>query len=59
MSQKVFTFALGRPPNVEDIKFLSGIQEQFLAGNYRFSALAKAIATSLPFRYRSNAETTP
>ena len=59
MTQKVFTFALGRSARVEDLKTLDDIDTDFALGQYRFSALATAIVLSEPFRYRVPGEVSP
>jgi hypothetical protein len=59
MVQKVFLFSLGRTLRPEDLVFLDAIHTEFAASDYRFSALASAIATSAPFRYRTPAEAAP
>jgi len=53
MTQKVFTFALGRPPRVEDLDYLEAIQAEFAANGHTFRALARAIVRSEPFRWRT------
>jgi hypothetical protein len=53
MAQKVFTFALGRAPRVEDLGYLDAIHERFRLEGLTFRALATAIATSEAFRYRT------
>jgi hypothetical protein len=52
MTQKVFTYALGRPPVIEDLRYLDGIDAAFAASSYRFADLALGIALSEPFRSR-------
>jgi hypothetical protein len=52
MVQQVFTFALGRPPGVEDLDDLDRIHAAFVAGDLQFEALATAIVRSRPFRYQ-------
>ncbi len=59
MTQKVFTFALGRAPRVEDLDVLADLERQFTASDMRFSALATAIVLSDPFRYRVPAGEAP
>ncbi|MBA2320398.1 MAG: DUF1592 domain-containing protein, partial [Deltaproteobacteria bacterium] len=56
MVQKVFTFALGRAPRVEDLDLLSGITDTFEGEGHRFSTLATEIVLSDAFRYRTPAE---
>ncbi|MBA2321914.1 MAG: DUF1592 domain-containing protein, partial [Deltaproteobacteria bacterium] len=51
MVQKVFTYALGRPPRVEDLAALDEIHGAFRAGGTTFGALAASIATADAFRY--------
>jgi len=53
MVQKVFTYALGRAPRVEDLPALDEIHAEFRAQDTRFDALAAAIATSDAFRFRA------
>jgi hypothetical protein len=55
MVQQVFTFALGRPPGVEDLDDLDAIHAAFVAGGLQFEALATAIVRSRPFRYQGGA----
>lgn len=49
---KTFTFALGRPPHVEDLAAVEAIEADYEAGGRRFSAIVHAIAHSDPFRYK-------
>jgi hypothetical protein len=53
MTQKVFTYALGRAPRLEDLEALDAIHARFAAEGYTFGALAEAIVLSPPFRYRA------
>lgn len=52
MAQNAFTYAMGRPGNVEDLPFIDDIQGDFVSGRHRFEALATAIVLSPPFRQR-------
>lgn len=52
MVERAFTYALGRATTKTDKPYLEQIEGQFAAGDYRFEALAIAIAQSEPFRYR-------
>jgi len=56
MSQKVFTYALGRSPTVYDIVWLDDVDARFEAGSYRFEALALAIVESPAFLTRGREE---
>ena len=56
MTQKVFTFALGRAPRVEDLVYLDAIHATFQEGGLTFASLATGIATSEAFRSRSPVE---
>lgn len=51
--QKTFTYALGRPPGVEDLRYIEQIEGDFVGSDYRFAALARAIALSEPFLYET------
>ena len=51
--QKTFTYALGRAPGVEDLRYLEQIEGDFIGSDYRFSALARAIALSEPFLFEA------
>ncbi len=61
VTQKTFTYALGRPPVIEDIPALSTIEARFVRNDLRFTDLVLAIVLSEPFRYRRGepAEVTP
>ncbi len=52
LTEKLFTYALGRVPTFEDHMFLDAIEASLTAGDHRFEELAVAIATSSPFRMR-------
>ncbi len=51
--QKTFTYALGRAPGVEDLRYIEQIEGDFVGSDYRFAALARAIALSEPFLYEA------
>ncbi|HEX5105366.1 MAG TPA: DUF1592 domain-containing protein [Pirellulaceae bacterium] len=53
LAEKMLTFALGRELRVQDRCTVDKIVEEVERRDYRFSALAIAIATSDPFRKRS------
>jgi len=52
MTEKVFTYALSRPPTAADQPFLREIEQGFINSGHRFSDLATFIALSEPFRTR-------
>ncbi len=52
MTEKLFTYGLGRSPVFEDNTVLGQIEEEFAASGHTFEALAVAVATSAPFRMR-------
>jgi len=53
MAEQAMTYALGRALTRKDGCSIESVAEKFAAGNYTFEALAKAIATSEPFRLRA------
>ena len=56
MSQKVFTYALGRAPTVYDVAWLEEVGAGFEVGGYRFEALVLAIVESPAFLTRGRDE---
>ena len=52
MTRTIFTYALGRQPQMSDIPYLQGIEQRFIDGGHRFEELAVGIALSAPFRQR-------
>lgn len=52
ITRKAFTYAVGRPPGIEDVPYLEDIEADFVSADHRFEDLAVAIALSQPFRYR-------
>ena len=50
MAEKLFTYAMGRSPTLDDNASLDGINEHFTANDWAFEDLAIAIAVSQPFR---------
>jgi hypothetical protein len=52
LTEKLFTFALGRPPEEFDAPAIRKIVRDARADDYRFSSLIRGVATSLPFRMR-------
>jgi hypothetical protein len=52
LTEKLFTFALGRPPEEFDAPAIRKIVRQARAQNYRFSSLIVGLATSTPFQMR-------
>jgi hypothetical protein len=52
MAEKLFIYALGRGVTRGDEPTLSAITAAFASSGHRFSALAAAIATALPFRFQ-------
>lgn len=57
--QKTFTWALGRAPGVQDLRYLEQIEAEYTASDRRFAALLAAIVRSEPFRYRRAVAATP
>jgi hypothetical protein len=51
-AEKMFVFALGRPLEGGDRREVRRAVEELRRGEYRFSALVEAVATSYPFRHR-------
>src|SRR5690606_27176938 len=47
--RNLYIYALGRGTGVDDIAYINGIRDAFVAADYRFEDLAVAIATSDPF----------
>jgi hypothetical protein len=54
MTEKLFTFALGRAPEEFDAPAIRKIVRDARATNYRFSSLIVGIATSTPFQMRTS-----
>jgi hypothetical protein len=52
MAEKLFIYALGRGVTASDEATLDAITAAFSSSGHRFSALAAAIATALPFRFQ-------
>jgi hypothetical protein len=52
MTEKLFTFALGRAPEDFDAPAIRKIVRDARANNYRFSALVVGLTTSTPFQMR-------
>jgi cytochrome c553 len=53
LTEKLFTFALGRPPEESDAPAIRKIVRDARAQDYRFSTLILGLATSTPFQMRS------
>jgi len=54
LTEKLFTFALGRAPEYFDAPTIRSIVRDARANDYRFSSLVVGIATSTPFRMRTS-----
>jgi mono/diheme cytochrome c family protein len=54
LTEKLFTFALGRAPEYFDAPAIRSIVRDARANDYRFSSLILGIATSTPFRMRTS-----
>jgi hypothetical protein len=52
LTEKLFTFALGRPPEEYDAPAIRRIVREARAQNYRFSSLIVGLTTSAPFQMR-------
>jgi hypothetical protein len=52
LTEKLFTFALGRAPEEYDAPAIRNIVRDARASNYRFSALVVGLTTSTPFQMR-------
>jgi hypothetical protein len=52
LTEKLFTFALGRAPEESDAPAIRKIVRDARANNYRFSALIVGLTTSTPFQMR-------
>ncbi len=52
LTEKLFTFALGRPPDESDAPAIRKIVRAAQAHDYRFSSLIVGLATSVPFQMR-------
>jgi hypothetical protein len=53
LAEKLLTFALGRGVEYHDGPAIRQIVRETRAADYRFSALAEAIAASVPFQMRT------
>lgn len=54
LAEKLMTYALGRGLTYNDKCALDGIVAETKRGNYKFSALVRAIVSSQPFRFRGS-----
>jgi len=54
LTEKLFTFALGRAPEYFDAPAIRSIVRNARASDYRFSSLVVGIVTSTPFRMRTS-----
>jgi hypothetical protein len=54
MTEKLFTFALGRPPEAFDAPAIRKIVREARASDYRFSSLIMGITNSVPFQMRES-----
>jgi hypothetical protein len=54
LTEKLFTFALGRAPQESDAPAIRQIVREARANNYRFSSLIVGLATSTPFQMRKS-----
>ncbi|HYH68657.1 MAG TPA: DUF1585 domain-containing protein, partial [Urbifossiella sp.] len=52
VTEKLFTFALGRAPEEFDAPAIRTIVRDARADNYRLSSLIRGVATSMPFQMR-------
>jgi hypothetical protein len=52
LAEKLFTFALGRAPEMSDAPAIRKIVRDAQANGYRFSSLVMGLATSTPFQMR-------
>jgi hypothetical protein len=52
LTEKLFTFALGRAPEAADAPAIRKIVRDARAQDYRFSALVVGLTTSTPFQMR-------
>jgi hypothetical protein len=52
LTEKLFTFALGRPPETYDAPAIRKIVREARANDYRFSSLLVGLTTSTPFQMR-------
>ncbi|MBX2798711.1 MAG: DUF1592 domain-containing protein [Myxococcales bacterium] len=57
VTEKVFTYAMGRPPVHEDDVHLHWVASQFSTSGMTFSSLVEGIVTSRPFLFRSANDT--
>jgi hypothetical protein len=54
LTEKLFTFALGRAPEESDAPAIRRIVREARANNYRFSSLILGLTTSIPFQMRKS-----
>ena len=54
LTEKLFTFALGRAPEESDAPAIRKIVRDARAGRYRFASLILGITTSTPFQMRTS-----
>jgi hypothetical protein len=54
LTEKLFTFALGRAPQEADAPAIRKIVRDSRANNYRFSSLIVGLTTSTPFQMRNS-----
>src|SRR5206468_3687957 len=54
LTEKLFTFALGRPPEESDAPAIRQIVREARASNYRVSALIVGLTSSTPFQMRKS-----
>src|SRR5262249_4726798 len=54
LTEKLFTFALGRAPGESDAPAIRKIVRDARASDYRFSSLIVGITTSIPFQMRES-----
>ena len=54
LTEKLFTFALGRAPEESDAPAIRKIVRDARANNYRFSSLIVGLTTSEPFQMRKS-----
>ncbi len=59
VADRAFTYAMGRPPQIDDEAIMQDITTNFVDGGATFPALAEAITTSPAFVNRSNPEVAP
>ena len=54
LTEKLFTFALGRAPDESDAPAIRKIVRAARANDYRFSSLIVGLTTSIPFQMRTS-----